>query len=815
MADEIKETAIFEIDLGDSLEKLADLRDQITAYKAQQKLLADEIRNGNASAGKAYEELGVTVRSLTAEQRGLTRQVDGYTRARKEEISTTNFASNSIKQNRELLKQLKEQIISIKNPTEAQVAAVRNLTQELIKQESAIGVTARNVGNYGNQLNTFGSSMKGAIASQLGFNAALSANPVGAIIQLITQLTKVFSTNAEFADKVKFAMEGVNAAFRVAIDLIVNSPLFKALMKLFTDPKQAIIDLGKLIQENLINRVKAFGVIVQAVVDRDFKKLADGFIQLSTGVADATGKLQAFGTAVLDAAEAGSEASRQLDALVVSNQKIDNEIRKNEQSVKALTFALKDRTKSEQERIKIATEIADLEVRNADLQEKKAKELLAAEKLRLGNAKLSAEEQAKLSKLDTDIAIAESDKRIANSQRETRINILLEREARQEKVEDLTAYYAQIDKLFDDFTLNERQKLEKSFADKLSLIKGESEKEIELRKTILQAQADALEAFDNAALQKAIKADTERNLQRLQEQLIQLELAGQTTIEKEIELELARREALLAEQEITEEKRALIIAESEKRIKGINDKATQEELQQAQANAEVRIQIEAALVDTLGNIATIFGEQSEQFAAFQKALTLFEIGLSTAKAISQAITAVRDIPFPGNIAAIVVSVGTVVANIATAVKAFKKAGNPPKAPKFADGGAIPIHGKPHSRGGEVVTIGGRAVAEVEGGEGLFVMKKTAFGAIQRLSRFNQKYGGRSWSSGRTSYAADGGLIGDGGFANRQFSQSAQIAELTQNIIRETLQNAPVPVLSITELNSVQSDRERAVGISEI
>jgi len=79
-------------------------------------------------------------------------------------------------------------------------------------------------------------------------------------------------------------------------------------------------------------------------------------------------------------------------------------------------------------------------------------------------------------------------------------------------------------------------------------------------------------------------------------------------------------------------------------------------------------------------------------------------------------------------------------------------------PKKAEGGEISIDGKSHAQGGEIVTVGGRPVAEVEGGEGLYVMKKNAYQKIKQFSAINKAFGGKSWLNGSSKFLADGGAI---------------------------------------------------------
>jgi hypothetical protein len=129
--------------------------------------------------------------------------------------------------------------------------------------------------------------------------------------------------------------------------------------------------------------------------------------------------------------------------------------------------------------------------------------------------------------------------------------------------------------------------------------------------------------------------------------------------------------------------------------------------------------------------------------------------------------------------------------------------NAKPAPKFAEGGGIEISGPSHAGGGVPVALGGQTVAEVEGGEGLFVMKKNAFQSLKALSNYNQMFGGRSWLSGGARRLADGGAIARGAapVLDRQSLQEA-----TQSF-SEGVRGLQV-VAKISDINRVQGEVKR-------
>jgi len=80
--------------------------------------------------------------------------------------------------------------------------------------------------------------------------------------------------------------------------------VFDGLVKAVKNPVQAFKDLGNAIQENIINRVKAFAVAGEGfsqILSGDFagglKTLGNSFIQFNTGITGGIDKLQEFGNA--------------------------------------------------------------------------------------------------------------------------------------------------------------------------------------------------------------------------------------------------------------------------------------------------------------------------------------------------------------------------------------------------------------------------------------------------------------------------------------------------------------------------------------
>lgn len=206
----------------------------------------------------------------------------------------------------------------------------------------------------------------------------------------------------------------------------------------------------------------------------------------------------------------------------------------------------------------------------------------------------------------------------------------------------------------------------------------------------------------------------------------------------------------------------------------------------ARINAEneaILVQMAAVttITDAFSSMLDSFAEDNEALAAFAKTVALFNIGLSTAEAISKGGAAAQSVPFPGNIAAIATTIASVMANVAKA----KQLVNKEKNPKFADGGEIT--GPSHASGGVLI--------EAEGGEGIINKHSMSNPLLRSIaSAVNVAGGGVPFSNVPIFPPGSGG-----GF---------DTAEL-KAVFVEALKEMPVPVVSVVEFTEVQ-DRVKMI-----
>lgn len=309
---------------------------------------------------------------------------------------------NSIKKLREESKRLRAERDSLNTSTTEGRKRIEELNASINKNDAIIKENSTNlekqrlnVGNYADSIKQAVGNLTSGIPALSGFakgqevvNLALKANPIGAVIAALTALFAIFSQNAKIADEFSFILSAINKAFGFAIDFIVET----------------VTNLDRL-GEALLNPIKFI------------KDFANGFGE---------------------AAKEGYDAAAAMDEFTVTLAKLNQQIAINDVRVQALNKSLKDTTLTERERIKIATEIADLEIKNAQIKENLAKKELANLQLLNKGRTLSGEEQAKEIDLQTKVFVAGEEAKVAAADKTKRINILLAKEEAAEKKNAVT-----------------------------------------------------------------------------------------------------------------------------------------------------------------------------------------------------------------------------------------------------------------------------------------------------------------------------------------------------------------------------------------
>lgn len=191
---------------------------------------------------------------------------------------------------------------------------------------------------------------------------------------------------------------------------------------------------------------------------------------------------------------------------------------------------------------------------------------------------------------------------------------------------------------------------------------------------------------------------------------------------------------------------------------------------------DYEVSIEQAKMTAIGDITGALsglleeaGEHSKALAKAGKVLALAEIAINTGKAIAAGTAeAIKAGPFPLNLVAIATTVGTVIANVTSAIKTVKSA-------KFATGGLVRGSGSGTSDS---------IPAMLSNGESVMTERATSmFAPI--LSSFNQIGGGVPLTV-------------------QQSSSSIMGEDMLARAVAKGVQAMPSPVVSVKEINDVSS-----------
>lgn len=333
---------------------------------------------------------------------------------------------------------------------------------------------------------------------------------------------------------------------------------------------------------------------------------------------------------------------------------------------------------------------------------------------------------------------------------------------------------------------NEAQKTQERLSLRLSYLEQESKEALAIRKQQLERERElALEAAKEALIdEKLVNAKYDALIKQQDEDAKSAENAKLVAEEKrklQEKLDLARLEGesvlaikLEAKQKELDEL-ARLESESDEQFK-----IRQLTLQQEVKEAEIAVSKEkedqkkkeldsyTAMFDSIGTLMEDFGANSAALGAFSKALTLYDIGLNTAKALSSVVASAQSIPFPGNLLAVATTITT---NISKAKKLLSSE-KAPKAPKFASGGLVTGAGSGTS---DSIT------AQLSNGESIITALGTQmFGPM--LSAFNQIGGGAPipLNSG---------------------TQQLQGKDMLTEAFKEAMKSMPSPVVSVQEINN--------------
>jgi hypothetical protein len=815
-------------DIKANVKNIVDGRKQIDALIESNKKLAAQGEKNSA----AYVQNELAIKALNVEVATNTKVVQANSQA----VKANEDNLKSLKaENKQLLKD--RDLINHKTAEgRAEIERINAKYEENSKiiadNSTKVEKQRFNIGNYSSALSGI-SPQLGAFSQNLG----TAANATGGVT------TGIFSM-------VKASLAFVATPLGAVIAALVAG--FKLLQTFLTGSTKGM-DL-------LEDASAAVGTILDIVTDR-VVKFVGGIAKLISG--DFTGGLDDIGNSF---SGIGDEIEREIALTLELNEAIRNledaeiafeiSTSKSANTIKELLLQAKNRTLSEKERIKLLEEADALEAARVkqlianrqealrianeeankrveltrlaneteeefgkrliatdlllDDQRDKVKDAIIAFNNALGDGitvreKIQNQQDALAQKAEEDAKKrAEAEKKrledIAKKQEELRqreataaneLEILrLEKQAR-----EIQGIENQTDKLIEVEQVRSEQLLanEELTASERERIIFESDERIN-EILINSREREALE--QQAALEQSL-ADFQTYTQGLinakKEELLQ-GLISQEEYNQEItDLELATLETQqLIKEQFGQEDIAL-----QTRITDYKISLGQKELDAKEAQEKAKVD---AVRNGLGIIASAFNKQSVAFKVLASVQTL----ITTYQSAIAAFNSLANIPYVGTVLGIAAAAAATANGLAAVAKI-----NSTQVPKFAEGGMIDIEGKRHSQGGEKISIGGRAVAEVEGGEKLVVLKRGASPLLKKLGFINSMVGGVNFGSDQTPRR----YLADGGFVARSAASRVQ-ADFQIQGIAEAMSRVQI-FTRLTDIQKAEGNQNRANIMSEL
>lgn len=209
---------------------------------------------------------------------------------------------------------------------------------------------------------------------------AMLAIPLVALLALLAPFITFLTSTQDGMDKITSVTRPLIAIFQSFIGVLQN--VGKDLFDTFSNPKKAMNDLYEFVKTNLINRFKAFGVILEGIINLDFKKVVNGVAQAGTGVENLTDKIKKSAEETADfvkkAAAKGAEINKltieleKAEAAIGSKREKNNTlILKQAEILKNSSLTMAERLKANDEQNRLARENAKLEQGILDIKKKK------------------------------------------------------------------------------------------------------------------------------------------------------------------------------------------------------------------------------------------------------------------------------------------------------------------------------------------------------------------------------------------------------------------------------------------------------------
>lgn len=800
--------------IAKSLE-LAETKKSLQSALKDEKKQLDEAGKAFKSGSISQDEYKKAVSDSTKTQVDLTKQLIDTNKSIADNNSAIKVNTTLLKSQEDSVDALRAQLAKNTKELNTMSAATRNNTDEgkalvtetkeisdkLKEMEKAVGDNRRNVGNYAESIQEAMSSTQGlsgataAMATSLSggvnilkvFNDTLKANPILAIVSvilvLISTVEKLMKRNSEMAANLKAAFAPFEVIFSRILDGITN--MLSGVAKAFEWVSEKVVNLLSsigLITEGTTKAANAAKALTKQEL-AIYEAETNNIVTLSAMRRELEAQRTIVGDQLKTAEERNAAAQK---AIAISKQMEKAEIdvlRQKYNQIKAqneLSYTSKEDRRAEMQAL------ADLQARQADyISQRKELENQASgivkTQIEANAAAYKAAESAKAQAAIKAAQDAENQKRALQEatikQMETALTALnlsmqakeLENDTIGMKIENEKAYVEESLKL-------EKYRLEQGLISKQEYANKEAEFNLGIQQLEMQRKKE------QDALMREREATDAANLHELK----MMEVTNEFDM-RQMQLDAQYAQEMEAAEKIGADT-ALIQAKYEK---------AKEDNTRARINAELTMTAGLA-----GQMSTLLGEESAIGKAFGVVQATVNTYIGATKALAQGgILGIAQ-------AAVVIAFGMKqVASIAKQKDPDTKINTSVK--KYAKGGQI--FGKSHAQGGVTFRGDNGQVFEAEGGENVYIMKKSASAEINALSAINEAHGGNSFGTSGLYKFADGGMAASISEANRMVRQSDNVRLSSESInqlagvVIDAVMSMPNPVVSVQDINAGQND----------
>lgn len=799
--------------IAKSLE-LAETKKSLQSALKDEKKQLDEAGKAFKSGILSQDEYKKAISDSTKVQVELTKQLTDTNRSIADNNSAIKVNTTLLKSQEDSVDALRARLAKNTKELNAMSAATRNNTDEgqklvtetkeisdrLKELEKAVGDNRRNVGNYAESIQEAMSSTQGlsgataAMATSLSsgvnilkvFNATLKANPILAIVSvilvLISTVEKLMKRNSEMAANLKAAF----APFEVIFSRILDG---------ITELLRGAAEAFEWITEKVVNLLSSIGLITEETTKAAnaaktltkqelaiYEAETNNLVTLSAMRRELEAQRTIVGDQLKTAEERNAAAQK---AIAISKQMEKAEIGVLQQKYNQIKAQNELSYTSKEDRRAEMQALANLQARQADYisqrkeLENQASGIIKAQ-MAANAAAYKAAESAKAQAAIKAAQDAENQKRALQAetikQMETALTALnLSIQAKElknntigAKIENEKAYVEESLKL-------EKYRLEQGLISEQEY----ANKEAEFNLSIQQLEMQRKEEQDTLMREREAMDAANRHELKMAEIANEYDLR-QAQLDAQYAQEIAAAERIGADT-------ALIQAKYEK---------AKEDNTKGRVNAELTMTAGLA-----GQMSTLLGEESAVGKAFGVVQATINTYIGATKALAQGgILGIAK-------AAIVIAFGMKqVANIAKQKEPDTKVSS---VKKYAKGGQI--FGKSHAQGGVTFRGDNGQVFEAEGGENVYIMKKSASAEINALSAVNEAHGGNSFGTSGLYKFADGGMAASISEANRMVRQSDNVRLSNESInqlagvVIDAVMSMPNPVVSVQDINSGQND----------